>query len=282
MMASRRVTRRWWSSLMRSVAILIMVALTLFPIYWMLVTATTDTSRLFVNAPDLLPNLSHLTAFKAALGETSLLRWLLNSAIIAAGTTVLTVIAAWFAGYALSRYRFRGRGLFGLALFMTQFLPEVFLLVPIYGLFLTFGLLNRLEGLMIVNAAFVIPVGTWLLKTAIDAVPREIEEAARVDGAPRLAVQIGIVAPLVLPSLAAVAIIAFFHAWDEFVFALTFLSRPELRPASVGIASFVGELTTPLDVVMAASLIYVLPTLLFAAFAQRYLIGGLVAGSVKG
>jgi len=276
------MTGRRVGGVARTVAIVVMVGLTIFPIYWMLVTATTDTSRLFLDAPDLLPNFGHLAAFAAALNDTALLLWLLNSAIIAVGTTVLTIATAWFAAYALSRYRFRGRGAFGLALFATQFLPEVFLLVPIYGLFLTFGLLNRLEGLMIVNAAFVVPVATWLLKTAIDAVPREIEEAARVDGAPRLAIQISIVAPLVLPSLAAVSVIAFFHAWDEFVFALTFISKADLRPASVGIASFVGELTTPLDVIMAASLIYVLPTLIFAVFAQRYVIGGLVAGSVKG
>src|SRR5205807_1576552 len=99
-----------------------------------------------------------------ALAETQLLRWLLNSAIIAFGTTVLSVGVAWFAAYALSRYHFRGRGGFGLALFITQFLPEVFLLVPLYGIFLTLGLLNRLEGLMIINAAFVVPVATWLLK----------------------------------------------------------------------------------------------------------------------
>jgi multiple sugar transport system permease protein len=267
--------------LWRTSAVVLLVGATIFPIYWMAVSATTDTSRLFVPVPDLLPNLTHLSAFRTALTETQLARWLVNSAIIAIGTTLLSVAVAWFAAYALSRYRFRGRGLFGLALFITQFLPEVFLLVPLYGIFLAAGLLNRLEGLMIINAAFVVPVATWLLKSAIDAVPREIEEAARVDGAPRLAIQIGVVAPLVLPSLAAVAVIAFFQAWDEFVFALTFLSKADLKPASVGIASFVGELTTPMDVMLSASLIYVLPTLLFAIFAQRYVVSGLVSGSVK-
>ena len=261
---------------------IILVGATLYPIYWMVVSATTHTSRLFVSSPDLLPNLSHLSGFHEALTGTPLLRWLINSAIISFGATTLSISVSWFAAYALSRYRFHGRGLFGLALFVTQFLPEVFLLVPLYGLFLTIGLLNRLEGLMIINAAFVVPVATWLLKAAIDTVPREIEEAARVDGAPRLAIQMGIVAPLVLPSIAAVAVIAFFHAWDEFVYALTFLSKGDLKPASVGIASFVGELTTPMDVMLSASVIYVLPTLLFAIFAQRYVVSGLVAGSVKG
>jgi len=269
--------RRLW----RMTAVIVLVGATVFPIYWMAVSATTDTSRLFQPVPDLLPNLAHLSALRTALTETQLPRWLFNSALIAIGTTVLSVSVAWFAAYALSRYRFRGRGVFGLVLFITQFLPEVFLLVPLYGIFLAAGLLNRLEGLMVINAAFVVPVATWLLKSAIDTVPREIEEAARVDGAPRLAIQISVVAPLVLPSLAAVAVIAIFQAWDEFVFALTFLSRADLRPASVGIATFVGELTTPMDVMLSASLIYVLPTLLFAIFAQRYVVSGLVSGSVK-
>jgi len=268
--------------LWRTSAVVLLAGATIFPIYWMIVSATTDTSRMFLPFPDLLPNPGHLSGFSTALTATPLARWLLNSALIAAGATSLSVAVAWFAAYALSRYRFHGRGVFGLALFVTQFLPEVFLLVPLYGMFLAAGLLNRLEGLMIINAAFVVPVATWLLKTAIDAVPHEIEEAARVDGAPRLAIQLGVVAPLVLPSLAAVAVIAFFQAWDEFVFALTFLSKADLKPASVGIASFVGELTTPMDVMLSASLIYVLPTLVFAILAQRFIISGLVSGAVKG
>lgn len=252
------------------------------PVYWMFNTALTPSSRLFVATPDLLPDLGHAARVVEALGSTPLLLWLRNSAVIATGTAALSVLLAVGAGYAMSRYRFKGRGVFGLVLFLTQMLPEAMLVIPLYVLFIALGLLNGHVGLVLVNTVFVVPVLTWIVKGAVDSIPVELEEAARIDGCGRMAVLRMIVVPLIAPTLAACAVIAFFHGWNEFLFANTFVSNESLRPASVGIASFIGELTTPLDTVMAAALVYAFPAVVFFLAIQRFFVRGLTAGAVKG
>ncbi len=252
------------------------------PVYWMFTTALTPSSRLFTSTPDFLPDLGHAARMLAALGSTPLLLWLGNSTTIAVGTAALSVVLATGAGYAMSRFRFRGQGVFGLVLFMTQMLPEAMLVIPLYVLFIALGLLNGHLGLVLVNAVFVVPVLTWIIKGAVDSIPVELEEAARMDGCGRIAVLRMIVVPLIAPTLAACAVIAFFHGWNEFLFANTFLSTENLRPASVGIASFIGELTTPLDTVMSAALIYAFPAVVFFLAIQRLFVRGLTAGAVKG
>ena len=161
-------------------------------------------------------------------------------------------------------------------------LPEAMLVVPLYAIFGQLHLLNTLAGLILANTAFAVPVITWILKGAIDGVPTEIEEAARVDGCSRITIVLSIVLPLVAPSLAAAAVISFFHGWNEYVFAQTLISDDSLRTASVGLAGFVGELSTPVHSVMAVGIIYTLPAVIFYLFVQRFIVAGMTAGSVKG
>jgi multiple sugar transport system permease protein len=182
----------------------------------------------------------------------------------------------------LSRFRFAGVGLLGLGLFVTQMLPEAMLVVPLYAIFGQLSLLNTLTGLILVNTAFTVPVITWILKGAIDGIPIDIEEAASIDGCSRLGIVFNIVIPLIAPSLAATAVIAFFHGWNEYVFAQTFISDTHLHTASVGLAGFVGELSTPVHSVMAIGLMYTLPAVFFYLLVQRYVVAGMTAGSVKG
>ncbi len=167
-------------------------------------------------------------------------------------------------------------------LFATQMLPEAMLVVPLYAIFAKLLLLDTLGGLILANAAFTVPVITWILKGAIDGVPLEIEEAARIDGCSRLDIVLGIVLPVVAPTLAAASVIAFFHGWNEYVFAQTLILSQELRTASVGLASFVGELSTPIHTVMAIGVMYTLPAVAFYLMVQRYVVAGMTAGSVKG
>ena len=208
--------------------------------------------------------------------------WLLNSFIIAAGTCLVSIALGIPMGYALSRFSFRGKVVVAGALFVTQMLPEALLVVPIFGLFRQLNLLNSLPGLIMVNAAFVLPVVAFILKGAIDGVPRELDEAARVDGARPFGVLVRITLPLIAPAVAASAVIAFFHGWNEYVFAVTFIFEESLRPASVGLAGYIGELSTPLQTVMGVALIYTLPAVIFYLFTQRYVVSGLIAGGVKG
>lgn len=270
------------SHAVRIVLVLGLVGASVFPIYWMIVTSLTSSANLFADTPQMLPDPSQAFNYADTFRNTGVLTWLANSAIVAIGTMVLSILLAILPAYALSRFRFKGKGGVGFLLFATQMLPEAMLVVPLYAIFANLALLNTLGGLILANTAFTVPVITWILKGAIDGVPLEVEEAARIDGCSRLDIVLSIVVPVVAPTLAAASVIAFFHGWNEYVFARTLVSSQELRTASVGLASFIGELSTPIHTVMAIGVIYTLPAVLFYLMVQRYVVAGMTAGSVKG
>lgn len=277
------LVRRRLSLGIRMLLVLLLVVLTGFPVYWMYNTATAESAELFRGQQSLLPHVERtghiLDVFSS---NTPLVKWLGNSAVIAFGTTFLSLSLAVLAAYALSRYKFHGKGLLGFALFATQMLPEALLVVPLYSLFISLGLLNNLGGLVLADTAFAMPVAVWILKSAMDGVPYEIEESARVDGCPAFGILTMIMFPLVVPSVAAAAVITFFDGWNEYLFATTFIQDKESWAASTGLASFVGEFQTPLDTVFSAALLFTLPAILFFLLVQRRIVSGLTAGSVKG
>lgn len=270
------------SHAVRMALIMVLLSAALFPIYWMVVTSLTSSANLFADRPQMLPDPSQAFNYAETFAKTGVLLWLRNSAIVAVGTMVLSILLAILPAYALSRFKFRGKGVLGFVLFATQMLPEAMLVVPLYAIFAKLLLLDTLGGLILANAAFTVPVITWILKGAIDGVPIEIEEAARIDGCSRIDIVLGIVLPVVAPTLAAASVIAFFHGWNEYVFAQTLVLSQELRTASVGLASFVGELSTPIHTVMAIGVMYTLPAVAFYLMVQRYVVAGMTAGSVKG
>lgn len=270
------------SHALRMALIMVLLSAALFPIYWMVVTSLTSSANLFADRPQMLPDAAQAFNYAETFAKTGVLLWLKNSAIVAVGTMVLSILLAILPAYALSRFTFRGKGFLGFVLFATQMLPEAMLVVPLYAIFAKLMLLDTLGGLILANAAFTVPVITWILKGAIDGVPLEIEEAARIDGCSRLDIVLGIVLPVVAPTLAAASVIAFFHGWNEYVFAQTLILSQELRTASVGLASFVGELSTPIHTVMAIGVMYTLPAVAFYLMVQRYVVAGMTAGSVKG
>ncbi|SIP97915.1 carbohydrate ABC transporter permease [Bosea sp. TND4EK4] len=270
------------SHALRMALIMVLLSAALFPIYWMVVTSLTSSANLFADRPQMVPDPAQAFNYAETFAKTGVLLWLKNSAIVAIGTMVLSILLAILPAYALSRFRFHGKGVLGFVLFATQMLPEAMLVVPLYAIFAKLLLLDTLGGLILANAAFTVPVITWILKGAIDGVPLEIEEAARIDGCSRLDIVLGIVLPIVAPTLAAASVIAFFHGWNEYVFAQTLILSQELRTASVGLASFVGELSTPIHTVMAIGVMYTLPAVAFYLMVQRYVVAGMTAGSVKG
>lgn len=253
-----------------------------FPMYWMATTALSTNAELFGSGQVPWPQPRHLPALLRDLGEVPIGRWLLNSTLIALGTTVLSLVLGALMGYALSRFRFRGKGFTGFLLFMTQVLPEALILVPLYAMFIGLGLLNSLHGLVLANVGFSLPVAAFILKNAMDAIPPEIEESAMIDNCPRLGILTTIILPLVMPSAAAAAVIAFFAGWNEFLFAMTFLTDRNLWPASVGLASFIGQYETPMSAVMGAALVFSIPAIVFFLLVQRKIVAGLTSGAVKG
>ncbi len=266
----------------RMIAVLVVLGLAVFPIYWMLVTALTSDADMFGGVVRLFPDFSQIGIFTEALRDGEVLRWLLNSLIIAVGTTVLSITLGVPLAYALSRFSFAGKAALGLALLFTQMLPEALLVVPLFSLFRRADLLNSLHGLILANTAFVLPVVALILKGAIDSVPRELDEATRVDGGRAPTVLLRVIVPLIGPSIAAAAVIAFFHAWNEYVFAVTFIFDKSLQPASVGVAGFIGEQDTSIQSIMSVAILFTLPAVVFYLFAQKYVVGGMTAGAVKG
>jgi multiple sugar transport system permease protein len=266
----------------RIVAVLAVLGVAAFPLYWMLVTALSSNGDLFAARPRLIPDIGRFGVFVDALAQGKAAGWLLNSLMIAIGTMILSVGLGIPLGYALSRFSFLGKAALTLVLLFTQMLPEALMVVPLFALFRRFDLLDSLTGLVLANAAFVLPIAALILKGAIDGIPRELEEAARVDGGRPFTVLTRINVPLIAPSIAATAVIAFFHAWNEYVFAVTFIFTPDRQPASVGIANFIGELGTPIQTVMAVAFLFTLPAVAFYLFAQKYVVSGMTAGAVKG
>ncbi|GAA4220479.1 carbohydrate ABC transporter permease [Sagittula sp. NFXS13] len=268
--------------LLRVILIAVLVTFAGFPIYWMATTALGTDTQLFNTGQVPYPQLSNLPDLFSALAEVPILRWMSNTAIIALGNTFLSLMLGSVLGYALSRFKFHGRGAIGFLMFMTQVIPEALLVVPLYAMFISLGLLNSLWGVILANVGFSLPVAAFILKGAIDAIPYEIEESAIIDGCPRLGILSFIVFPLIAPSLAAAAVICFFGGWNEFLFAVTFLMDPDLWPAAVGLASFIGEYETPLSAVMGTALMFSIPAVVFFLLVQRKIVAGLTSGAVKG
>jgi len=262
--------------------VLLVCALVLFPVYWMLVTSIRPTRFSISYPPALWPEEFRWTAYLELFRTIPVATWLRNTFSVSLGTTIVCLTLSIIGGYALSRFRWRGRGLFGFALLSTQMLPEALLVIPIFIIFRQIGLIDTLTGLVVADAAFVVPVGVWILKGFFDTIPQEVCEAALVDGCTPLGVLWRIILPLSLPALVAVSVVAFFEGWNEYLFASTFITSSELRVASIGLASFIGELATPVELVLACATVFTIAPVVFYIAMQRHIVSGLTGGAVKG
>lgn len=254
----------------------------LLPIYWMVVTALRPDADLLTFPPRVLPRSLDLRLALDTFAATPILTWLRNSAVVALGTTILAAVLGIPAGYALSRYDRRTvRAIAGLTL-VSQMMPPLLLLVPLFLVYQRLGLLDSLLSLVVTDLAWVLPLTVWMMKSMFDTIPVELDDAAKVDGCGPLAALVRIVLPLALPGLAAVAIYAFIETWDEFLFARTFIVSSDRWTASVGIYSFEGQYVVPQQQVMAAAILFALPPMILFLFVRRAFIAGLGAGAVKG
>ena len=262
--------------------VILVCVLVLFPVYWMLVTSIRPTRFSISYPPALWPEEFRWTAYLELFRTIPVATWLRNTFSVSLGTTIVCLALSIIGGYALSRFRWRGRGLFGFALLSTQMLPEALLVIPIFIIFRQIGLIDTLLGLVVADAAFVVPVGVWILKGFFDTIPQEVCEAALVDGCTPLGVLWRIILPLSLPALVAVSVVAFFEGWNEYLFASTFITSSELRVASIGLASFIGELATPVELVLACATVFTIAPVVFYIAMQRHIVSGLTGGAVKG
>ena len=262
--------------------VILVCAVTFSPIYWMIVTTIRPVTANLRFPPQLWPTAIDLSAFRALFDHEPIEQWIWNSTLLSLMATLICVVLAVLGAYTLSSMRWRGRGAFAIFLLMTQMLPEALIIVPIFKIYRDLGLRESLPGLSLIDAAFVLPIGVWILKNMFDTIPKEVQEAARVDGAGPFRVLFQIVLPLTLPGLVAVGVVAFFYTWNEFLFAQSMIADDGLKPASVGLASMISMLDTPIERLLAAGLVFAIPPVIFYVVMQRYVIAGITAGAVKG
>ncbi|MCU0490169.1 MAG: carbohydrate ABC transporter permease [Chloroflexaceae bacterium] len=253
-----------------------------FPIYWIIRISLQSGSALLSVDFSLLPQNPTLDNYVRVFTNPVLGRAFLNSVIFAGGTTLVSLVLAISAAYAYSRMRFRGRNFSLWAMILLQAVPGIATIVPLYVLFVQFNLINTYHGLIIAYTAGTLPFSIWMMKSYFDTIPREIDEAAQVDGATFNQSFLRVILPLALPAIAIVALFGFITGWTEFVLAITFITSGDLYPLSVRLYSIVGERTTEWGYFAAMSLVFAAPVVLFFLIFQRFLVGGLTLGSVKG
>jgi trehalose/maltose transport system permease protein len=263
-------------------AVVLIVVISVFPFYYAIVTSFKSGTALF--EIDYWPTSFSLRNYEQVLTQGSFVRNLFNSVIVSTLVVALALLMAVTASYALSRIRFRGRGLLLLTILSVSMFPQIAVLAGLFELVRFTGLFNTIWALVFAYTIFTLPFTVWVLTTFMRELPVEIEEAAIVDGASPWVIITRIFMPLMWPALVTTGLLAFIAAWNEFLFALTFTSSNETRTVPVAIALLSGgsQYEVPWGIIMAASVIVTAPLVVLVLIFQRKIISGLTAGGVKG
>jgi ABC-type glycerol-3-phosphate transport system permease component len=253
----------------------------LFPLYWAIVASLTPEAQLFA-APSVIPGDFVLDHYRALFTERDFWVPIRNSLIVASTTTTFCVVVGALCAYALARLQFRWKAqILGMILAVTMF-PQIAIVSPLYLLLRLLGLINTYPGLVLPYLTFAMPLTVWLLVGFFRQLPRELEEAAMVDGASRLRTLWEIILPLSLPGLATTAVLTFVYCWNEFLFALAFTLGPERQTVPVALALFRGQYQVPWGQILAAAVVATTPVTFLIVLFQRRIVQGLTAGAVKG
>lgn len=255
----------------------ILLLFTLVPLYWLVLFAFRESG-----STALLPIPFTFDNFVTVWTGSGFGIFFINSVAVAAAGLVITTILAVLGGYAIARYRFRGKVTLMIVLLCTQFVPGAMMLIPLFQVLNSLHLINSLWGLILVNAVFELPLSIILMAGFIRNVPIELEEAAWMDGCGRLRAFLAVVLPLLRPAIVAIGSFAFIGAWNNFLFALMFLNEQKLFTIPVGLNYLIGEYGVDFGALAAGGIIAIVPVVVVFAFVQKFLVQGLSAGAVKG
>jgi ABC-type glycerol-3-phosphate transport system permease component len=273
--------RRLQSSILSYLGALAVVVVVFGPLFWMVITALKPHAEVFTSPPRWFPQSPTLDNFVQAMNP-QFLQFLGNSLLVSLVTTLVCIALAVLASYTISRPSGRsGRSVIVVVL-ISQLLPPAVLLVPLYRSAESLGLLNSYAGLVIAYLTFTLPVAIWLLHGFISSIPAELEESAQVDGLTSFRAFFIVIVPLARPGIAATAAYIFFTVWQDFMFALVFLTDQDKRTLPLGLLGYIGQYTVDWGQLMAASILLLLPILLIFGLVQKQFIAGLTAGAVKG
>jgi N,N'-diacetylchitobiose transport system permease protein len=258
-------------------------AVMVFPVYWMVSTAFKQGPDILRYDPKWFPVPGTLVHFKDAIDVPHFWDSVRNSLIIVSTVVALSLVLAFFSALALARFRFYGRAAFLVVMIGVQMVPLTALIIPLYILLARAGQVNTLTGVIVVYLAFVLPFCVWTLRGFLLGIPRDLEEAAMVDGSSRLGAFVRILLPLVAPGLVATSLFAFIQAWNEFLVAYVLLSSQEKQTLTVWLASFTGSARgTDFGALMAGATLTAIPVVIFFLIVQRRIAFGLTSGAVKG
>ena len=275
--------RKWLNNRLADALLVFILVLMLFPIFWMFVCSF-KTNQEILESHVILPRQWQLKNYVDLWDQVNFGMFFRNSLIICGITTVIVTLLATFAGYALARFRFPGADAFGMAVLGTQLIPGIMFLLPLYWTFvfirgkLHIQLIGTYQGIIILYVAFYLPLSLWILRSFFASIPRDLEDAARIDGCSQFGAFWRVMLPLAAPGVVATAIYVFLTAWDELMFAWVM----DVKTIPVGIRLYVGQYANRFDLMMAASVVVTIPVLITFFLLQKQMISGLTAGAVKG
>jgi N,N'-diacetylchitobiose transport system permease protein len=261
---------------------LVVFAVMVFPVFWMVSTAFKPASDILTFTPKLIPSSATLANFEDAINRPYFWRVARNSLIVVAAVTACSLVLAFLAALALAKFRFYGRRAFIILIIGVQMVPLNALIIPLYILLSRAHQVDKLSGVIITYLTFVLPFCVWTLRGFLLGVPRELEEAAMVDGSTRFGAFVRILLPLVAPGLVATSIFAFIQVWNEFIIAYILLSSPEHQTLTVWLAQFTSLRGTQWGPLMAGATLTAIPVVLFFLAVHRRIAFGLTAGAVRG
>jgi N,N'-diacetylchitobiose transport system permease protein len=261
---------------------LLVLAVMVFPVYWMIATAFKPGQQILSYTPQWVPTHPTLSNFRDAIHQPFFWNAVKNSLIVVSAVVALSVVLAFLASLALAKFHFYGRKAFIVLILGVQMVPLAALIIPLYILMSRLGQIDKLTGVIAMYLTFVLPFTVWTMRGFLLGIPKELEEAAMVDGATRFGAFVRVLLPLVGPGLVATSIFAFIQAWNEFIVAYVFLHTPEKQTLMVWLASFTTLRGTDWGPLMAGATLCALPVVVFFLLVQRRIAFGLTAGAVRG
>lgn len=272
---------RWISWAPRWLAMTALAVLVLGPLYWVTASSLKGREEILRRTPTILPESITFKNFHQLLTATDYGTYLTNSMIVALFTSIATVAVSFLGAYGLYRLRIPFGNKIAALVLLAYMIPGTLLLVPIYQMFARLGIVDTRSALVLVNVAFAAPFCTWLLRGFLQAIPRELDEAAAVDGCGPIRTMYLVVLPLLGPGLATIAVYAFVYSWTEFVFASQLIISDGLKTLPIGLSAIMGQYTVNWGLLMAGTVFTMIPAIIPFLFVGKYFIGGLTAGAVK-
>jgi multiple sugar transport system permease protein len=281
MLLSPRIRRRLGDLCVWLLGLLITL-FAIFPIVWALLTSLKREAAIITTVMQYIPREVTFENYVAIWTRSNFPTLLVNSVVVTAMTVVVCALVGTLASYAIARYQFRGRRELMLFYLVIRMFPAVMIIIPLFILMRNLGLLDSRVGLALAYTTFLLPVFIWMMKGFFDAIPLELEDAARIDGCSRIGAMVRVILPLVVGGLVATVVFVAIGAWNEFLFALMMTTSTGSRTWPVGLQLMVGEFQLPWGTLAAGGIISIIPVVLLFALVQRALVRGLTAGAVKG